>query len=155
MTTPTPRVDIASRVIHASPEALYNAWMDPETLARWLPPGDMTGEVRRFEPWEGGRYEMVLRYRDPAIAGKSGDGADAVGATFVELRPGERIVQRVEFDSDDPDFAGEMTMTWTFAPVRGGTEVTITAENVPPGIREEDHQAGMHASLENLARFAE
>lgn len=73
----------------------------------------------------------------------------------MELVPDERIVQLVEFDSDNPAFAGAMTMTWTLAAVPGGTNVTILCANVPEGILQEDHDAGLRSTLENLAAFAE
>lgn len=131
--------------------------MDPQALVQWLPPDGMTGEVLAFEPYEGGRYKLVLRYdqSDHPAPGKTTEGSDVVEADFVELRPGERIVQLVEFQSDDPAFAGEMTMTWSFDPVEGGTEVTVSAHNVPPGIRQEDHETAMNLTLANLARFVE
>ena len=56
------RVDSASRVITASPEALYQAFLDPDRLASWLPPSGMKAEITRFEPREGGRYRMILTY---------------------------------------------------------------------------------------------
>ena len=87
--------------------------------------------------------------------GKSTADSDVVEARFVELVPDVRVVQAVEFVSDDPAFAGTMTMTWSLEPVDGGTLVTIRADDVPPGISAEDHAAGMAASLRNLARFVE
>ncbi|WP_317890809.1 SRPBCC domain-containing protein [Paenibacillus arenilitoris] len=65
------------------------------------------------------------------------------------------MAQSVEFQSDDPDFAGEMMMTWTLTAVPEGTAVTVVCENVPAGIRKEDHDAGLKSSLENLAEFIE
>lgn len=73
----------------------------------------------------------------------------------MELIPNQRMVQTVVFESDDPAFAGEMRMTWTLAPVPGGTNVTVRCENVPAGIGHEDHQAGLRSTLENLAAFTE
>ena len=78
-----------------------------------------------------------------------------VEGRFGELVEDERIVWAVTFHSDDPSYAGEMKMTWSFVPVSGGTDVTITAENVPPGISKEDHDAGLRSTLENLAVFVE
>lgn len=57
--------------------------------------------------------------------------------------------------SDDPSFAGKMTMTWTLAAVQEGTEVTVVCEEVPEGIRREDHDAGLRSTLKNLAAFTE
>lgn len=150
-----PRVDTKSRVINATPDAVYQAWLDANALATWLPPADMTGEVLAFEPREGGRYRMALRYNDCSIEGKTAGNADIVEGRFAKLRPNQRIVQQIEFESSDPAFAGTMTMTWLLTPVSSGTEVTITAANVPPGIRPEDHEAGMASTLANLAKFVE
>ena len=69
--------------------------------------------------------------------------------------PGERIVQTADFESDDPAYAGTMTMTWELRPVPDGTEVTIIASDVPPGISAEDHAQGLASTLSNLADFLE
>jgi uncharacterized protein YndB with AHSA1/START domain len=78
-----------------------------------------------------------------------------VRGRFLAWIPHERIVQLVEFESDDPAFAGEMTLTWTLTAVEGGTKVDIRAGHVPPGIRPDDHEAGFRSTLENLAAFTE
>ncbi|WID94458.1 SRPBCC family protein [Bosea vestrisii] len=150
------RTDTASRLIKASPGAIYNAFVDPATLGRWLPPQGMRAKIERFEPHPGGSYRMVLTYDDPAGApGKASADSDIVEGRFVALVPGERIVWEVGFVSDDPAFAGTMTMSWRFKEVRDGTEVTILCENVPAGNGKEDHDAGLRSTLENLARFIE
>src|SRR5215475_9389389 len=71
------------------------------------------------------------------------------------LRPQTRIVQAITFDSPDPTVAGEMSMTVTFEERDSGTEVTILFEQIPPGIRPEDNDAGTRSSLEKLARYVE
>lgn len=150
------RIDIASRIIGATPEAVYDAFVDPKAQARWLPPSGMTGKFDMFDPRPGGRYRLTLTYTGAHVgAGKSSADADTVEGQFVELIPGERIVQTADFESDDPAFAGTMTMTWSLRPVSGGTEVTIEAFDVPPGISAEDHAQGMASTLANLAAFLE
>lgn len=150
------RTDTASRLIAASPDSVFPALVDPGKLMAWLPPDGMTGRALLFEPWEGGRYRIELRYEEagePGGAGKSTARSDISAGRFLALEPGKRIVQSVAFESDDPAFAGEMIMTWLLDPAPGGTKVTVTAENVPAGISAEDHAAGLASSLENLARF--
>lgn len=149
------RVDSASRVIHASPEKIYRAHMDPRELISWLPPRGMSGRIEQFEPRLGGTYRMVLTYDQPSAAAKTTESSDIVQGRFVELVPGRLIAQRVTFDSDDPAFAGEMKITWTFMPVPEGTRVDVRCENVPRGISAEDHAAGLASSLANLAKFCE
>jgi uncharacterized protein YndB with AHSA1/START domain len=152
----TGRTDTGSRIIRASPQAIYDAFIDPEIQARWLPPEGMTGKFDAFEPWPGGRYRMTLTFTGAhATTGKTSADADTVEGRLVELIPGERIVQTAGFESDDPAYAGTMTMTWTLQAVPEGTEVTITARDVPSGISAEDHARGLASTLANLAAFLE
>lgn len=149
------RTDTASRTIPASPEVIYGAFAEADALMAWLPPGDMTGRALEYEFRRGGRYCIELSYPDttPAGTAKTTDLTDLTTGSFLALEPGKRIVQSVEFESTDPSFAGTMVMTWSFESAPSGTRVTITAEDVPPGISAEDHDAGLQASLDNLARY--
>jgi uncharacterized protein YndB with AHSA1/START domain len=148
------RTDAASRVIDASAERLYTAFTDPGALARWLPPNGMTGAFEWFDATPGGGYRMRLTYEGEGT-GKTTSDSDVVDARFVELQPPRRVVQEVQFVSEDPALAGTMVVTWSLQAVDEGTLVTIRADNVPPGISEEDHAAGLAASLRNLAAYAE
>ncbi len=122
----------------------------------WLPPGGMTGRFERFDARPGGSYRMVLTYSDASGApGKATAESDIVEARFVDIVPGERVVQAVDFVSDDPAYAGTMAMTWEVTAVEAGTRVDIVAEDVPDGISAEDHAAGLASSLTNLATYLE
>ena len=146
------RTDTASRVIAAPLERVYAALVDPNALVEWLPPKGMTGRFERFDGRAGGGYRMVLTYADASSArGKATADSDIVEARFVDVVPGVRVVQAVDFVSDDPGYAGTMTMTWAVAPVEAGTRVEIRADNVPDSISAEDHAAGLASSLANLA----
>jgi uncharacterized protein YndB with AHSA1/START domain len=148
------RTDTASRVITAPPERVYTALIDPDALATWLPPDGMSGRFERFDARPGGSYRLVLTYDDASAAqGKTSADADVVEARFVELVPGERVVQAVEFESDDPAYAGTMTMSWLLTAVASATRVEIRADDVPVGISAEDHAAGLASSLDNLAAY--
>jgi uncharacterized protein YndB with AHSA1/START domain len=150
------RTDVASRVIAAPPDRVYAALVDPDALVRWLPPDGMSGRFERFDARPGGSYRLVLTYADASASrGKATADADIVDARFVDLVPGVRVVQAVDFVSDDPANAGTMTMTWELAAVGAGTRVDIRADDVPAGISSEDHAVGLASSLANLAAHLE
>ena len=148
------RVDRASLVVGAAPEHVYAALVDPDALSRWLPPAGMRAEFERYDARPGGGYRMILTYLDSdGSPGKSTRDSDVVEARYVELEPGVRVVQAVEFESDDPAYTGTMTMTWALERVESGTRVEFRAEDAPPGISAEDHQAGLSSSLQNLVDY--
>jgi len=150
------RTDTASRVIAAPPDRVYAALIDPEALAAWLPPDGMIGRFERFDARPAGSYRLMLTYADASSArGKTTADADIVEARFLEVVPGVRVVEAVDFVSDDPAYAGTMTMTWELTAVDAGTRVDIRADDVPAGISAEDHAAGLASSLANLATYVE
>ena len=148
---------MASRVIAAPPDRVFAALVDPEALTAWLPPADgMSGRFERFDARPGGSYRLVLTYADASAArGKATADSDIVEARFVDVVPGVRVVQAVDFVSDDPAHAGTMIMTWEVTAVDAGTRVDIRADDVPTGISAEDHAAGLASSLTNLATYVE
>ena len=150
------RTDCAFRVIGARPEEIFAALVDADALVQWLPPSGMTGQFERFDARPGGSYRLVLAYDDnSAGSGKASPDADIVEARFLEVVPNVRVVQAVDFVSDDPAFAGTMTMTWVLSSEHGGTRVEIRADDVPNGITSEDHATGLRSSLANLAAYVE
>src|SRR5215208_5708479 len=150
-----PSSTVVSRVINAPREAVYGAFLDPDALVVWLPPGSMRGVVHAFEGREGGAFSMSLVHPedDRSSRGKSSESTDTFRGRFAKLIPNERIVWAVEFESADASFAGEMIVSTTLAPAGSGTRVTILCENIPPGIRPEDNEAGSRSTLEKLASF--
>jgi uncharacterized protein YndB with AHSA1/START domain len=150
------RTDSAARVIAAPPERVFAALVDPGALTEWLPPTGMSGRFERFDARPGGSYRLVLTYEDAGSgSGKTTADTDVVEARFVDIVPGARVVQAVDFVSDDSAFAGTMTMTWQVTAEPGGARVEIRADDVPAGISAEDHAAGLTASLANLAAYLE
>jgi uncharacterized protein YndB with AHSA1/START domain len=150
------RTDTASRLVAAPPERVFAAFVDQDALTTWLPPDGMYGSFDRFDARPGGSYRMTLTYAGASTAtGKATEDSDIVEARFVDIVPGVRVVQAVDFVSDDPAYAGTMTMTWEVTAVDGGTRVDIRADDVPDGISAEDHAAGLTSSLTKLAAYLE
>jgi uncharacterized protein YndB with AHSA1/START domain len=96
---------------------------------------------------------LVYSEDDSSSRGKTSASTDTFRGRFAKLIPNEQIVWAVEFESADPSFAGEMTVSTTLAPAGNGTKVTILCENIPPGVRPEDNEAGCRSTLEKLASF--
>ena len=159
MNEPSPRgaTTLVSRIIKAPRSDVYRAFLDADAVVKWLPPESMTGRVHAFEPQVGGRFSMSLTYQDPkhSPAGKTSEDTDTFRGRFVELVPDEKVVWAVEFESNDAAFAGEMKVAFTLTDADGGTKVAVLCEDIPPGIRPEDNEAGCRSTLENLARLLE
>ena len=149
------RTDAASAIVQAPVDRVFAALVEPDLLQRWLPPSGMTGRFDHFDARPGGSYDLVLTYTATGSrggsVGKSSAHEDIVHTRFVDVVPPCRVVQAVDFSSDDPAFAGTMVMTWQLTSVGDGTLVEIRADDVPSGISAADHQAGFASSLANLA----
>jgi uncharacterized protein YndB with AHSA1/START domain len=143
--------------IKATPEVLYRAFTDPAALAVWQAPGDMTGEVHRFDYRVGGGYQMSLYYppSETTSRGKTREREDRYTARFVELTPPRKIVEAITFDTVDPAFKGEMILEVTLEAKDDGTTVSLFFKDIPSGIRPQDNEAGTQLSLEKLARYVE
>ncbi len=134
------------RVFRAPPDRLYRAFLDPDTMAKWLPPHGFTGRVLSMDARVGGRYRMQF-------TNFSNGQSHAFGGEYLELIPGERIVHTDSFD--DPNLPGEMRTTITFRPVLVGTEVTAVQEGIPAVIPTEMCYLGWQESLQLLALLIE
>ena len=144
-TAPTGTVTL-HRVFRAPPERLYRAFLDPDAMAKWLPPHGFTGRVLSMDARVGGSYRMQF-------TNFSNGQSHAFGGEYLELVPGERIVHTDSFD--DPNLPGEMRTTITFRPVLVGTEVTAVQEGIPAVIPTEMCYLGWQESLQLLALLIE
>ena len=145
MTAPTGTVTL-HRVLRAPPERVYRAFLDPDAMAKWLPPHGFTGRVHEMDARVGGGYRMSFT--------NLGNGqSHSFGGTFVELVPGERIRHTDKFD--DPNLPGEMVTTITFKTVLVGTEVNIEQAGIPEVIPPEACCLGWQESLALLALLVE
>ena len=134
------------RVLRAKPERVYRAFLDPDALAKWLPPYGFTAKVHHLDARVGGSYRM-------SFTPFGTDRADAFGGQYLELVPNERIRHTDEFD--DPNLPGVMTVTATFKKVSCGTELNVLQEQVPDAIPAESCYLGWQESLAQLAKLVE
>lgn len=146
-----------SKLIEASAEAIYNAFTDPKSLEVWMSPAGMTGKVHDFNLEVDGGYEMSLFYpeSEKEFKGKTSEKEDRYKSRYIELVPNKKIVQAINFDSEDPAFAGEMIMEVNFEPIGIRTKVTFLFRDIPAGIKTSDNELGTISTLEKLARFVE
>ena len=134
------------RVLATTPEKLYRAFLEPDAVAKWLPPNGFACTVHHLEARVGGTHKMSFRNFT------TGNG-HSFGGRYLELVPGERLRYTDSFD--DPNLPGEMTVTVDLKKVPVGTELTIVQDGVPDAIPVEACYIGWQQSLENLAKLVE
>ncbi len=134
------------RVLATTPEKLYRAFLEPDAVAKWLPPNGFACTVHHLEARIGGTHNMSFRNFT------TGNG-HSFGGRYLELVANERLRYTDSFD--DPNLPGEMTVTVSLKKVVVGTELTITQEGVPDAIPVEACYLGWQQSLENLAKLVE
>jgi uncharacterized protein YndB with AHSA1/START domain len=145
MPTPTGTVRL-HRVLRASPERVYRAFLDPDAMIKWLPPHGFTGKVHHSDARAGGGYRMSFTNFG---TGKS----HSFGGTYVELTPHSRLRYTDRFD--DPNLPGEMQVTVSLTPVACGTELSIVQDGIPAAIPVEFCYLGWQESLTLLAQLVE
>jgi uncharacterized protein YndB with AHSA1/START domain len=146
MTTENTHTIRLHRVLRATPERVYRAFLHPDAKVKWLPPHGFTGKVHHLDAKVGGTYKMTFTN---FTTGKS----HSFGGTYLELVPHERIRYNDKFD--DPNLPGEMQVTIVLKQVFCGTELNITQEGVPAVIPAEACYLGWQESLTLLAQLVE
>ncbi|MEV0977581.1 SRPBCC family protein [Streptomyces sp. NPDC049915] len=145
-----------SRHVRAPRPAVYRALLDAEAIARWRVPAGMTSRVHEFDARPGGGFRVSLSYDAPGTEGKSAAQTDTYRGHFAELVPDAKVVEVLEFETDDPGLRGRMTMTTTLTDAEGGgTHVLVVHEGIPDAVRPEDNETGTRMALDRLARLVE
>ena len=134
------------RVLRASPERVYRAFLEPAAMCKWLPPYGFTGQVQRMDAEVGGSWRM-------SFTNFSTGHSHAFGGKYLELVAGERLRYTSAFD--DPHLPGEMTTTVTLRAVSCGTDMEVVQEGIPAVIPAEACYLGWQESLLQLARLVE
>ena len=134
------------RVLRATPERIYRAFLDPDAMAKWLPPHGFTGKVHHLDARAGGTYRM-------SFTNFTSGHSHSFGGEYLELVPNERIRHTDRFD--DPNLPGEMQVTVTLTKVSVGTDVSIVQEGVPDVIPKEACYLGWQESLTLLTQLVE
>jgi uncharacterized protein YndB with AHSA1/START domain len=134
------------RVLRAPPERIYRAFLDPDAMAKWLPPHGFTGKVHELDARVGGRYRM-------SFTNFTNGQSHSFGGEYLELVPNERIRHTDQFD--DPNLPGTMQVTVSLRPVSCGTELSIVQEGIPGMIPLEACYLGWQESLALLAQLVE
>lgn len=134
------------RVLTTTPEKVYRAFLEPDAMAKWLPPNGFTCTVHHVDPVVGGNHRMSFRN---FTTGES----HSFGGKYLELTPNERI--RYTDNFEDPGLAGEILVTVTLKAVSVGTELSVVQEGLPDVIPIEGCYLGWQQSLRNLAKLVE
>ena len=134
------------RVLRATPERVYKAFLDADAMVKWLPPHGFTGKVHKLDARVGGEYRMSFT--------NFGTGSShSFSVTYLELVPNELIRHTDTFDA--PGLPGEMQVTVTLKSCIAGTELNIVQEGIPAPIPVEFCYQGWQESLALLAQVVE
>ena len=134
------------RVLRATPERVYRAFLDADALVKWLPPNGFTAKVHHMDAKVGGSFKMSFTN---FTSGKS----HSFGGEYLELTPHERIRYTDRFD--DPNLPGVIQVTITLKEVSAGTELNAVQEGIPAVIPAEACYLGWQESLILLAKLVE
>jgi uncharacterized protein YndB with AHSA1/START domain len=134
------------RVLRATPERVYRAFLNPDAMVKWLPPNGFTGKVHHMDAKVGGTVKM-------SFTNFTTQKSHSFGGMYLELVPHERLRYTDKFD--DPNLPGEMQTTVTLKKVSVGTELSIGQEGVPDVIPAEACYLGWQESLVLLAKLVE
>jgi uncharacterized protein YndB with AHSA1/START domain len=134
------------RVVRATPERLYRAFLDADALAKWLPPNGFTGKVHQLDARVGGSYRM-------SFTNFTTGHSHAFGGDYLELAPHSRI--RYSGTFDDPNLPGRMQTTVTLQPVFCGVDLQIVQEGIPEVIPAAACHLGWQESLVLLLKLVE
>jgi uncharacterized protein YndB with AHSA1/START domain len=134
------------RVLRATPERIYRAFLDADAMAKWLPPNGFTGKVHHLSAKVGGTYKM-------SFTNFTTGHSHSFGGEYLELVPNERIRHTDKFD--DPNLPGEMQTTISLKKVSVGTELNVVQEGIPSAIPVEACYLGWQESLTLLAQLVE
>ncbi|WP_291010531.1 SRPBCC family protein [Hydrogenophaga sp.] len=134
------------RMFSAAPERVYRTFLDPDAMAKWLPPHGFTGRVLAMDARVGGRYRMQF-------TNLANGQVHAFGGEYLELVPNKRIVHTDVFD--DTNLPGEMRTTVTLKAMSVGTELTVVQQGMPAMIPTEACYLGWQQSLQLLALLVE
>jgi uncharacterized protein YndB with AHSA1/START domain len=134
------------RVLRATPERIYRAFLDADAMAKWLPPNGFTGKVHHLNAEVGGTFKM-------SFTNFTTGHSHSFGGEYLELVPNERIRHTDKFD--DPNLPGEMRTTVSLKKVSCGTELDVVQEGRPGAIPVEACYLGWQESLALLAQLVE
>ena len=145
----------SSCTVRAPRDRVYRALLDADAVQQWMVPDGMTSAVHAFDARKGGSFRISLTYDAPTGTGKTDAQTDTFHGTFAELVPDTKVVQLVEFETDDPAMQGAMRITYLLRDVEDGTLVEGVHESLPPGVDPTENEVGWQMSMAKLAALVE
>ena len=134
----------------AIPRTVYETMLDPLKNCFWRVPKDMGCTIHEFQPSVGGRVRISLTYLDDTQVGKTGEHTDTYHGRFTELKPYEKIVEELQFESEEEGLRNRMSLTFLLEEIKEGTKLTVIHEGLPESISMKDNELGWLEALEQL-----
>jgi uncharacterized protein YndB with AHSA1/START domain len=134
------------RVLRATPEKVYRAFIEPDAMAKWLPPHGFTAQIHHLDARVGGSFRMSFR--------NFGSGSsNNFGGEYLEMVSPTLLRYTDKFD--DPNLPGEMQVTVRLTAVLCGTDLQVEQGGIPDVIPLEMCYLGWQESLTQLAALVE
>ncbi|MCC6287094.1 MAG: SRPBCC domain-containing protein [Chitinophagaceae bacterium] len=144
------------KFIRANADVIYRAFSNAKALENWLIPDHMTGKIQHFDWREGGGYLMSLFYHGHIAHHEKTTGIEhRHTAKLIAIKPAEEIVMSIRFDTQDPQFSGDMMLIIRFESKGGGTDISFLFKDIPTGISFIENKNGTQQLLDKLALYVE
>lgn len=130
-----------SRTIKAPAQALFNAWLDPEMLARFMIPGDnMSVSKATIDPIQGGRFDIIMMAGEQEIPHHG---------IYMKITPHSQLI----FTWQSSYSVDDSTVTLDFKPVDGGTEISLHHVKFRDEETRDNHKGGWGSIIGKLAEI--
>ena len=130
---------VVRRVIPVPRERVFQAWLDPTSLAQWMHPGGSTDATAEVDPRVGGKFRIVM-IEGPKRYEHTGE--------YLAIDPPKRL--EFTWISDATDHRPTV-VTIEFLERDRGTELVLTHRRLPPK-QVESHRRGWSDILQLLER---
>ena len=138
---------VLTRVLTASQEQVFNAWIDPNFVAQWFKPNERWTKCEAdVNPIPGGNFIVTMTHQDGDVV--------MIDGRVVEVVPMEKLVFTWR-DNGGGEFGQESLVTVDVRGVESGTELTLTHSQITSSAALESFRGGWSGCLDTFCSLVE